>query len=167
MTKTPGVSSILLFSDSGINFPRPLYFSPLNTFLRKGKGPDLHQDPCLWVVTNGSGCGSGRPQKHTDPTDPEHCRVPDLDPDLQLLHVEQRAHNELKMVNLETKKCIKTWFSEHILRSIYILCFTNVVGSRISYVYFSTRIRIRSNMDMMILSSLRLKYANYRNYTVY
>jgi hypothetical protein len=25
VTKDPGVSSILLFSDSGINFPRPLY----------------------------------------------------------------------------------------------------------------------------------------------
>jgi hypothetical protein len=26
VTKDPGVSSILLFSGSGINFPRPLYF---------------------------------------------------------------------------------------------------------------------------------------------
>ncbi len=28
-----------------------LYFSTLNTFVRKGKDPD----PCLWVLTNGSG----------------------------------------------------------------------------------------------------------------
>jgi hypothetical protein len=27
VTKDPGVSSILLFSGSGINFPRPLYYT--------------------------------------------------------------------------------------------------------------------------------------------
>jgi hypothetical protein len=37
VTKDPGVSSILLFSDSGINFPRPLYIGHffLSTFLAK------------------------------------------------------------------------------------------------------------------------------------
>jgi hypothetical protein len=36
------------------------YFSPLNTFIRKGKDlePDPHPDS--YFVTNGSGCGSGR-----------------------------------------------------------------------------------------------------------
>jgi hypothetical protein len=40
------------------------YFSPLNTFMRKGKDPELDPDPYLWLIT--------------DPADPDP--VPDPDP---------------------------------------------------------------------------------------
>jgi hypothetical protein len=45
VTKDPGVSSILLFSGSGINFPRPLY-----SVLVVGGNPQVLLQPCLQAV---------------------------------------------------------------------------------------------------------------------
>ncbi len=38
------------------------YFSPLNTFMRRGKNPEPDPEPYLWLFPFGSGSGSGRPK---------------------------------------------------------------------------------------------------------
>jgi hypothetical protein len=48
------------------------YFRPLNTFMRKGKNPELEPDPYL-RQTDPDADGIREAQKHTDPdADPEH-----------------------------------------------------------------------------------------------
>ncbi len=51
------------------------YFSPLNTFMRKGKYPEPDPDPHLWLMDP----DPGGPKKPADPVpDPQHCIVPFL-----------------------------------------------------------------------------------------
>ena len=46
------------------------YFSPLNTFMRKGKDPEPDPDPYLWLMDPDS--DPGDPTDPADP-DPQHC----------------------------------------------------------------------------------------------
>jgi hypothetical protein len=45
-------------------------------------------------LTNGSGCGSGRPKKNTDPTDPEHWYIYIILQELKVIKKLQNSRNQ-------------------------------------------------------------------------